>query len=147
MNPLSGRLDGYEQGADKREAGIHGDSVQVEDRNILDRFVRFDRLQIGNNVGGLRVALLEAARSGPTVVVDMSQTEFCDSAGLNVLVRAYQRAESEGGELRLVITRAPVLRLLSVTGLRRVIPYFSSLELALEPAFGRDDEHYPAVAD
>jgi anti-anti-sigma factor len=100
-----------------------------------------------SNAGGLRAALLEAARSGRTVVVDLSQTEFCDSAGLNVLVRAYQRAEADGGDLRLVITRAPVLRLLSVTGLRQVIPYYDSLEQALEPVFDRADEHYRVAAD
>ena len=41
------------------------------------------------NAAGLRAALLDAATHGsPTLVVDMAQTQFCDSAGLNVLVRA-----------------------------------------------------------
>src|SRR5690349_14395864 len=39
------------------------------------------------NATGLRAALLEAAAQGSrTLVVDMAQTQFCDSAGLNVLV-------------------------------------------------------------
>ena len=41
------------------------------------------------NAGVLRTALLQAAAHGNgTLVVDMSRTQFCDSAGLNVLVRA-----------------------------------------------------------
>jgi anti-anti-sigma regulatory factor len=33
----------------------------------------------------------------------MTGTQFCDSAGLGVLVRAHKRALADGGELRLVI--------------------------------------------
>jgi anti-anti-sigma factor len=41
------------------------------------------------NAAGLRAALLDATAHGNgMLVVDMSQTQFCDSAGLNVLVRA-----------------------------------------------------------
>ena len=41
------------------------------------------------NAAGLQAALLEAAGPGrAVVVVDMSRTRFCDSAGLNALVTA-----------------------------------------------------------
>ncbi len=33
----------------------------------------------------------------------MTRTQFCDSAGLGVLVRAHKQALAEGGELRLVM--------------------------------------------
>jgi anti-anti-sigma factor len=92
------------------------------------------------NAAGLRAALLEAAalRSG-TLVVDMAQTQFCDSAGLHVLVRAHQRAQADGGELLLVICAACVLRIFAVTGIDHLIPTFPTLEQALAPA--------PAVPD
>ncbi len=61
----------------------------------------------------------------------MSQTQFCDSAALNVLVRAHQRAQAEGGEVHLVISAADVLRIFAVTGIGRVIPCFLSMEEAL----------------
>jgi anti-sigma B factor antagonist len=84
------------------------------------------------NAVGLRAALLDAAAQGNgTLVVDMSQTQFCDSAALNVLVRAHQRAQAEGGEVRLVISAADVLRIFAVTGIDRVIPRFLSLGKAL----------------
>lgn len=80
----------------------------------------------------LRAALVSAARGGhATLVVDLSQTGFCDSTGLNVLVRAHKRAAAEGGELRLVIGTAPVLRIFSVTGVDHVIPIFATLADAL----------------
>lgn len=84
------------------------------------------------NAAMLRAALLEAtARGNGTLVVDMSQTQFCDSAGLHVLVRAHRRAEAEGGEVLLVISAAPVLRIFAITGLAHMIPTFSTLEEAL----------------
>ena len=86
------------------------------------------------NATRLRSVLLEAATAGyATLVVDMSQTQFCDSAGLNVLVRAHQRAQAQGGEVRLVITGADVRRIFTVTGIDRVIPSFSTLGEALAP--------------
>ena len=40
-----------------------------------------------------RLVLLEAAAlGGATVVVDMTHTKFCDSAGLSVLARAHKQA-------------------------------------------------------
>jgi anti-sigma B factor antagonist len=89
-----------------------------------------------SNANWLRAALLEAAARGDaTFVVDMTRTQFCDSAGLGVLVRAHNRAQAEGGELRLVIpASAFVLRVFALTGIDRVIPNFPALDEAVQPA-------------
>jgi anti-sigma B factor antagonist len=93
-----------------------------------------EEIDIGN-APGLRAALLEAAAHGSrTVVVDMAQTQFCDSAGLHVLVRAHQQAQGRGGELLLVIRAAAVLRIFAVTGIDHLIPAFPDLERALARA-------------
>jgi anti-sigma B factor antagonist len=85
-----------------------------------------------SNAGLLRSALLDAGAAGDRgLVVDMSRTQFCDSSGLNVLVRAHQRAETHGGQVRLVMTGAGVLRIFVVTGVDRVIPIFGSVEEAV----------------
>ena len=67
-------------------------------------------------------------------MADMAQTQFCDSAGLNVLVRAHERARADGGELLLVICTATVLRIFAVTGIDHLIPNFPDLEQAVAPA-------------
>ena len=95
------------------------------------------------NVARLRGVLLEtaAARHG-TLVVDMSRTAFCDTAGIHALVSAHKQAQAERGELRLVITTPTVRRILTITGLDEVIPHFSSREDALAappPAPAADD--------
>jgi anti-sigma B factor antagonist len=89
------------------------------------------------NADGLRTALLEAAGHGPPgFVVDMSRTQFCDTAGLHALVLAHKRAGAQGGEVRLVITGAAVLRIFAITGLDDVIPHFASLQGALAATSG-----------
>jgi len=79
----------------------------------------------------LRAALASAARGHATVVVDMTRTHACDTAGLHVLVRAHRRALAQGGELRLAMPSPDVRRLLAITGLDRVIRHFASLDEAL----------------
>jgi anti-sigma B factor antagonist len=89
------------------------------------------------NAAGLRAALLEAALletaepGRAIVVVDMSRTRFCDSAGLNALVGANRRVRAEGGEVRLVIVAEAVARIVALTGVDRVVPIYASLEEAL----------------
>ena len=89
------------------------------------------------NVDELLQAMRLCTDSGhTTLVIDMSETTFCDSAGVNQLVRAQKRAAAAGGEVRLVISTAAVMRLLAIIGVDRVLPIFTSLEDALddEPA-------------
>ena len=87
------------------------------------------------NAEQLRAVLLEAGRRGHgTVVVDMTRTRYCDSAGFSALVAAHKRALADGGGLRLVIPDGSrVLRIFTVIGLGRFIPRFGSLDQALPP--------------
>jgi len=87
-----------------------------------------------SNAGMLLLAVLTSAEHGyATYVVDMTRTEFCDCAAVNVLILAHRRALAEGGELRLVIPRVAVLRAIPMGGVDHPIPSFSTLEDALAP--------------
>jgi anti-sigma B factor antagonist len=89
------------------------------------------------NAAALRSALLQAAANGHgTLVVDMSQTRFCDSSGLHTLLAAHKRARSEGRELLLVIPSPAVLRVFVLTGVDKMIPRFARLAEALVAANG-----------
>ena len=89
-----------------------------------------------SNADWLRTTLLEtAARGHATFVVDLTRTRLCASAGLGALVRAHKRALAEGGELRLLMpTSAAVPSSFALTGIDHLIPAFTDLEKALEPA-------------
>jgi len=87
------------------------------------------------NAEGFQQILLRAASCRrPTVVVNMTGTRFCDSAGVRVLVRAQERALASGGELLLVIPASAVLRVFALAGITRVIPHLADLNEALARA-------------
>jgi anti-anti-sigma factor len=84
------------------------------------------------NAEALRSALLTAAANGNgTLVVDMTQTQFCDSSGLHTLIAAHKRAGAEGREVLLVIPSTTVLRVFALTGMDTAIPNFTTLAEAL----------------
>ena len=82
------------------------------------------------NAAGLRAALLEAG-GHLAFVVDMTDTTFCDSAGVQALVDAYKRAQAQGGEVLLATSGDAVPRIFSLTGVDQVIPSYPSLDEAL----------------
>ncbi|MEU1283370.1 STAS domain-containing protein [Kitasatospora sp. NPDC005856] len=65
----------------------------------------------------LRAALDRAlAEPASVVVVDCAGLEFCDSTGLNVLLRAKARAAADGSRIELARPRPLILRMLELTG-------------------------------
>jgi anti-sigma B factor antagonist len=86
--------------------------------------------------GYLRAVVAEwAARGHTTLVVDLTGTQICDSAGLTVLVRAHKQALAANGGLRLVLPAGgTVLRVFTLTGLDQVIPHFATVQEALAQA-------------
>jgi anti-sigma B factor antagonist len=84
------------------------------------------------NAEGLRAALRQAAGNRPaTLVVDLTRTRFCDSAGIHTLVDAHKRARAEGGQVLLAVSGPAVLRIFEITGIDRVLPRFPSVAQAL----------------
>jgi anti-sigma B factor antagonist len=74
--------------------------------------------------------LLSAVGLGAAVVViDMSATTFCDSAGVQAIIAAYRRAGANGTQLRLVATA--MLRILTIVGADQLVPIYPTLEAAL----------------
>ncbi len=82
------------------------------------------------NADEIRQALLTAASHGVAVlIIDMSETTFCDSAGVKAITAAYRQATATGTELRLVATA--VLRILTLVGVDQLVPIYPTLEAAL----------------
>jgi anti-sigma B factor antagonist len=55
------------------------------------------------------------------LVVDLADTEFIDSTGLGVLIRALKRLRHRGGDLVLRSPRPNARKVLKITSLDRVI--------------------------
>ncbi|MCZ4124603.1 STAS domain-containing protein [Streptomyces sp. H39-S7] len=65
--------------------------------------------------------------SHPTVIMDLTGITFCDSSGLNALIRLRRRAQEAGGDLILVAPSQQMLRLLSITGAARIFTIHAGL--------------------
>jgi anti-anti-sigma factor len=90
------------------------------------------------NARGLRDALHQAAGDGSGMfVVDLTRTQFCDSAAIHALIDAHKRARAEGGQVLLAFSGTAVPRIFEITGVDRVIPSFPSVAAALA--------HIPAI--
>ena len=79
---------------------------------------------------GLPDATVDGGRS--RLIIDLDAVPFMDSSGLGAIVACLKRVRESGGDLALV-TRggSPPDKLLSLTGLDRAIPTFSSVDEAL----------------
>jgi anti-sigma B factor antagonist len=79
----------------------------------------------------VREALLSVLNAGALgLVVDMTGTTFCDSAGITALVRAVRRANANGATMRLAVTALPVLRVFNLVGIDRLIDIYPSADAA-----------------
>jgi anti-sigma B factor antagonist len=89
-------------------------------------------LHVAGELGDrLSIALDGGASS---IVLDLTEVTFVDSMTLGILVANAKRARARGGELRLVVTGAPIRRILEVTLLDRVFPIDETREEALAAA-------------
>ena len=82
------------------------------------------------NTDEIRQELLPAVSLGaPVLVIDMSETTFCDSSGVQATIAAYRQAAANGTQLRLAALA--VLRILTIVGVGQLIPIYPTLEAAL----------------
>jgi anti-sigma B factor antagonist len=81
---------------------------------------------------GLRDALLGVLNAGALgLVVDMTATTFCDSAGITAITRAVRRATATGATILLAVSSMPVLRVLDLVGVDRLIDIHPDVDAAL----------------
>lgn len=79
----------------------------------------------------VRYDLISVIEQGVAVLIaDMSMTAFCDSAALGSLIAAHRRAVAAGAELRLVVSCAPVLRVMRLTGADQLLSVYPTLAAA-----------------
>jgi anti-sigma B factor antagonist len=88
-----------------------------------------------SNGDQIRNDLLTILNRGATLlVVDMSATTFCDSSGLNALVRAFKRATASGSGMRVVVSARAVQRVLAITGVDHLIDIYPTVAAAMTAA-------------
>ncbi|MFH8991522.1 STAS domain-containing protein [Streptomyces sp. NPDC017940] len=77
--------------------------------------------------GALDRGLEDALSEHPTLILDLTGVTFCDSSGLNTLLRLRRRAQDTGGQLVLAAPPPQMLRLLTLTGTDSIFALYGSL--------------------
>jgi anti-sigma B factor antagonist len=88
-------------------------------------------------------------QSAVLLVADLSKTTFCDSAGVSALVHTFRRAAADASGMRLVVSTPAVQRVLSITGVDRLIDVFPSVAASLAGPYnlaGQTDQAQPDQA-
>jgi anti-anti-sigma factor len=94
-----------------------------------------------SSVDELRQAF-EQTSSDRSVLVDLSDTAFIDSAVLGALIASHREAAEQGRRWALIVgngSGAAVRRILELTGLDAVMPVYTSREEAASQPFPSED--------
>jgi anti-sigma B factor antagonist len=84
------------------------------------------------NADAVRERLFSVVSQGADLLIaDLSKTTFCDSAGVSALVRTFRRATANARAMRLVVSTPAVERVLSITGVDRLLDVFPSVAASL----------------
>ena len=90
------------------------------------------------NADMVREELASVLNQGAALLIaDLSKTSFCDSAGVSALVRTFRRAATSESSMRLVVSTPAVERVLSITGVDRLVDTFPSVAASLAGAGGQ----------
>ena len=65
-----------------------------------------------------------------SLIVDLTEVEFCDSSGLSALLIAERQMRQHGGQVKLVGVHKKVLSLLKISQLDKVFHLFESVAKA-----------------
>ena len=97
-----------------------------------------DRVAVYAPHGDLEVSTVGAARAEltalekqPAVIIDLTAVNFIDSAGLGVIIGALRRVREGDGRAAICGPRAPIRRLLHVTGVDRQVPIVDTFDDAV----------------
>lgn len=79
-----------------------------------------------------------AGRTVKNLIFDFSDLAFMDSSGLGVIIGRYKKMKEKNGTVLLVCNKAHVDKLLTVSGLKKLLGVNKSVESAMKKIQGRD---------
>ena len=87
------------------------------------------------NAAAFRTMIEEECMEGAQVVLDLSQCEFVNSAGLGAIVSAVRRLADLRGDLRICNVRKPVQAMFELVRMNKLVPVFEQRQEAID-SFG-----------
>jgi anti-sigma B factor antagonist len=112
---------------------VSGNQVRTETRGDTTVMHVDGRLVLGEGDSALTTAVhaLLKSQKAPKTVLDLSNTQYMDSAGIGALVTAYTSVTSAGGVLALAGPSKRIMDLLKITRLDSVFPTYASVDEAI----------------
>ncbi len=116
------------------ETAMKMDRRKSEGSLIFDINGDFDTRSAGPAKEEIRAAILEGEKS---VIINLENVGYIDSAGLGTLVSALKTAKENNGNVCLTGLTAQVKMVVELTRLHHVFDIFPNVEAALEGLKGR----------
>lgn len=86
-----------------------------------------------DNAAQLRQAILDRNEAGDKIIVlDFDALTFIDSSGIGTLVSTLKALKISGAELRIARLKGPVAKVITITGVDKILPPYDSLDAALK---------------
>ena len=89
------------------------------------------RMTLGMRLREVESRIDEAAEGSSKLLLDLSAVDYCDSAGLGLLMILYGKMKTVGGQLRIVAPNASVLALFKTTCVDSILTVNPDLATAL----------------
>jgi len=90
------------------------------------------QITLGEETGAVREKVKQLVQAGHTsVILDLAEVNYIDSAGLATLVWVYTSARKQGGDVKLLRLTKRVRDLLQITRLSTVFEVYDTLDSAL----------------
>lgn len=69
--------------------------------------------------------------SAKNVILDLSNVNFMDSAGIGVILGRYKKVMAVGGKASIVNKRSQLKRVLEISGIPRICSVYDNIDIAL----------------
>lgn len=73
-----------------------------------------------------------------TLIVDLSQVGFMDSSGVGLLIGRYRQMKLSGGQMCIVSSEKTVDKMLTVSGIRKLVKVYRDPKNALEEGLANE---------
>lgn len=73
-----------------------------------------------------------------TLIVDLSQVGFMDSSGVGLLIGRYRQMKLSGGEMCIVSSSKSVSKMLTISGIRKLVKVYRDPKDALEEGLANE---------
>ena len=98
--------------------------------NMIVMTVQYEALDAKSSKD-FRDEFQQASEHGKQILVDLSNVEFVDSAGLGAMVASLKRLRANGGDMRICGVHKPVRALFELVRMHRLVEIYNDREEAL----------------